>query len=208
MAMVPRVVRDGDYLAKIAHACGCSESDIWDHPKNADLKKLRKDPHMLCAGDQLYVPEPQTKWQSLAMGGNNAFTAPLPTVDVSMKLVGKKGPLAGVTCKLQGIDGMPTATTDGNGVLKLKVPVKVQTIVIDVDKPRFHAVAQVGHMDPPDTPSGVRMRLRNLHYLHDDQVPDAYFQQAVSKFQNDSGLPMTGVVDEATSKALVDAHGC
>ena len=208
MAMVPRVVRQGEYLAKIAHACGCAESDIWDHPKNADLKKLRKDPHMLCAGDQLYVPEPQKNWQALSLGAVNPFTAPVPTVDVTMKLVGKKGPLAGVTCRLQGIDGLPTATTDGDGVLKLKVPLQVHTITIDVDEPRFHAFTQVGHMDPPDTPSGVRMRLRNLHYLHDDLAPEAFFQQAVSKFQDDSGLPASGIVDDATSKALVAAHGC
>ncbi len=66
----------------------------------------------------------------------------------------------------------------------------------------------VGHMDPPDTESGIRMRLRNLHFLHDDQAPPEHFGMAVGAFQRKHQLPDSGVVDDATRSAIMAAHGC
>jgi hypothetical protein len=206
--MIPRVVRPGEYLAQIAHEGGFSADDVWNHPKNAELKSLRQNPLMLCFGDILFVPKPEKKWLTVSGGTVNKFSARVPTLPLTLNLVGKKGPLKGVTCRLKGIPGVETATTDGDGTLKLDVPMQVRAVTVDVDDPRFHAVVKVGHLDPPDTTSGVRMRLRNLQYLHDDVAPDAHFKLAVAAFQRTSQLPDTGVVDDATRKALVAAHGC
>jgi hypothetical protein len=206
--MTPRVVRTGEYLAQIAHVCGFVADDIWNHPTNAKLKRLRQNPHMLCTGDVLFVPAPEKNWLPVVVGAVNKFTATVATVAVTMKLVGRSGPLKGVTCKITGVPGLETSTTDGDGVLNLKVPLTVQTVTVDVDNPRFHAVTQVGHMDPPDTTSGVRMRLRNLHFLHDHAAPDEHFGLAVAAFQRANQLPDSGEVDDATRNALVSAHGC
>jgi hypothetical protein len=206
--MIPRVVRQGEYLAQIAHSCGFVADDVWNDPQNAELKKLRKDPRMLRSGDVLRIPEPSKTWLPVTSGAVNTFVATVPKVQIILKLVGKKGPLKSVTCRLTGVPGIDSVATDADGTLKLSVPVHVRVITIDVDSPRFHAVAKVGHMDPPDTPSGVRMRLRNLHYLHDHQAPDPYMKLAVGKFQDASGLPRTGEIDDGTRNALVTAHGC
>ncbi len=144
----------------------------------------------------------------MVVGAVNRFTATVPTVSLTVKLVGGGVPLAQTTCMITGIPGVSTATTDADGLLKLKVPVHVQTATIDVDNPPFHAVTQIGHMDPPDTTSGVRMRLRNLQFLHDYNAPDEYFGGALAAFQRTNELPPSGELDDATRKALVAAHGC
>ncbi len=63
--MKPYVIRQGDYLRKLAHALGFDADGVWSHPKNADVKKQR-DPNLLHPGDILYVPNPRrsgTSWQ-------------------------------------------------------------------------------------------------------------------------------------------------
>jgi hypothetical protein len=37
--MKPYVVKQGDYVDRIAHAHGVDPDDIWNDPKNAELKK-------------------------------------------------------------------------------------------------------------------------------------------------------------------------
>ena len=56
-ATKPYVVKAGDYTKKLAHTLGFDADEVWNDPKNAELKKLRKDPDMLVAGDVLFVPE-------------------------------------------------------------------------------------------------------------------------------------------------------
>jgi hypothetical protein len=206
--MIPRIVRQGEFLGSIAHQCGFVAADIWNHPENARLTRLRKDPDMLCTGDVLYIPEPRKKWLPVRVGEVNRFVANIPRVTLTLKLVTKAGPLANTECLLSGIPGLTAATTDGTGTLTISAPITVGAVVIDVDKPRFYAVVRVGHMDPPDTEPGVRMRLRNLQYLHDHDVPDEHFACAVAAFQRARGLSDSGTVDDMTRKALVDAHGC
>jgi hypothetical protein len=206
--VIPRVVRQGEYLAQIAHVCGVDADAVWNHPKNDALRKLRKDPHMLCAGDVIYLPERESTWLPVAVGSVNKFSANVPGLPLTLNLVGRDGPLKNVSCRIGGVPGLTTATTDGNSALLLHVPFGVQSVVIDVDEPRFHAVARVGHLDPPDTPSGIRMRLRNLHFLHDHEVPGETLATVIASFQRSRGLPGTGAVDTATEQALVAAHGC
>ena len=42
--MKPYVVKQGDYLLKIAHLAGFDADDVWGHAKNADLKKTADRP--------------------------------------------------------------------------------------------------------------------------------------------------------------------
>lgn len=49
--MTPYIVQQGDYLAKLAFVHGFEPDEVWNDPKNADLKKLRPDPNVLAPGD-------------------------------------------------------------------------------------------------------------------------------------------------------------
>jgi hypothetical protein len=60
--VLPYVVRTGDHLELIAHRVGSDVNTIWNDPKNAELKKKRAQPNMLCRGDILYVPARKIEW--------------------------------------------------------------------------------------------------------------------------------------------------
>ena len=207
--LIPRVIRQGEYLKKLAADHGFDPREVWNDPANAQLAQLRTNPNLLVEGDILYIPDTPPVWLPVQVGEVNRFVGTVATNKLTLKLVAKGKALANATCRITGVPGMSSATTDGEGTLQLVVPLSVTSVTIDVDSPRFHAVARVGHLDPPDTDSGVRMRLRNLQYLHDHSVTDDdCMKLAISNFQADQGIEVSGALDDATRAALVEAHGC
>ena len=55
------VVQQGDCLESIGFARCMPWQEIWNHPKNAVLKSSGRTPNILLPGDQLYLPELETK---------------------------------------------------------------------------------------------------------------------------------------------------
>jgi len=51
LAQAWEFIRQGDSIPSIAKSNGLLWKQIWEHADNAELKKLRKDPNVLCAGD-------------------------------------------------------------------------------------------------------------------------------------------------------------
>lgn len=65
--MKPYVVRDGDDLAQIAQVHGCGEDQIWDHPKNQDLRAEREAKDELRPGDVLHLPARKVECEILKL---------------------------------------------------------------------------------------------------------------------------------------------
>ncbi|HTB78097.1 MAG TPA: peptidoglycan-binding protein [Polyangiaceae bacterium] len=205
--MVPYVIRQGDFLTKLAQRLGVDAETVWNDPKNADLKKRRKSFDVLCPGDLIYLPDPKRTWMPLKIGTVNQFTGTVAFVEVQIKLAQEGAPLANTACHVEGIGDPIDLTTDGAGLVTFKVPVECTTAVIVLDDPPARYAVRLGHMDPEDETSGVRSRLGNLGYLDDAEAGGDSVASSVQAFQSDSGLETTGVVDDATRKALVDRHG-
>ncbi len=206
------VVRSGEDVMSIAHAFGCEPDAVWNLGENADLKKLRGDPNILCAGDVLYIPDPTPKnWLSVNVGDTNKFAASLPTITTSLNFIQEGKPLAGVACIVHGMPPPNQLTTDGAGTLVLTLPIHTRTVVIEFPSIPFIRTFRVGHLDPVSTPSGVRQRLRNLGHHPSlgsaDYLDDAALRQATSDFQQAQGLTVTGEIDDTTRTALASAHG-
>lgn len=164
--MVPYVIRQGDYLAKLAFRFGFDADEVWDHPENAALKDLRRDPNILCPGDILRIPERARRGQPLQTGGTNRFECDVPGVDVRLRLVGERGaPHANKACTVRGLPEPLHKPTDGDGVLSFHLPVTVTSVRIDIDDLRVGFDAWVGALDPAAETSGRRMRLGNLGFL-------------------------------------------
>ena len=49
-------VSAGDSIPSIAHDSGHFWETLWNHPDNAELKALRKNPNILAPGDEVTVP--------------------------------------------------------------------------------------------------------------------------------------------------------
>ncbi len=209
--MVPYVVRTGDHLLLIAHRRGFDADTVWNDPKNADLKKLRGKPNVLCCGDILYVPENPTEWRSLAVGAVNTFVATEPTTTLSLTFAQEGNALAGAKCIVHGLPPPNEFTTDGTGKLSLTVPVTVQELVVEFPKVPLVRRVRIGHLDPITEPTGVLQRLGALGYISArtrvDSSDAAAVARVIAAFQKDKGLPVTGTLDEGTKSALQQAHG-
>ena len=54
-------VAEGDSAESIAVSNGLLLEKVWQHPNNQAIRELRKDPHVLFPGDQLFVPTIEPK---------------------------------------------------------------------------------------------------------------------------------------------------
>jgi hypothetical protein len=192
---------------------GFDADAVWNDPKNATLKKLRGSPNILCTGDVLYVPDAGPReWLRLSVGSTNRFVATIPGIalNLAFSLGGKA--VAGADCIVHGMPPPNRFTTDGDGKLALTVPVITQALTVEFPKIPLVRRVRIGHLDPSTEPSGVVQRLKTLGYFSPRTAvspSDSHaIERAVSEFQKDQGLPVTGQVDADTQSALEKAHGC
>jgi hypothetical protein len=216
----PYVVKQGDYLAKLAFVHGFDADQVWNDPKNADLKQRRPDPNVLAPGDVLNIPQKKKEGQPIQKGTANPYTVNVPKVKVDLLFRNGDQPLAGETCTVEGLGdpdpNAPPLSTDGGGKLSLDVPVTVRELRVTFpskDDPKEGMVVHcfVGDMDPAADASGVTKRLMNLGYLpaYFDDDPDdegERVRKALTAFQADNGLDTSGEADDATVKALLGNH--
>jgi hypothetical protein len=164
----PYVIRQGDYLAALAHQLGFDADTVWNDPSNAQLKQLRSDPNILFPGDVLQIPNPtsQPPATNLTPGSTNNFVSSAPTVTITVKLVGADPTTyASRAYTIQELDSLTGLTTDGNGVVTFQAPVTLSTATIVFTDTGESRALSIGSLDPTDTLSGIFQRLQNLGYI-------------------------------------------
>lgn len=215
--MTPYIVRQGDYLTKLAYLHGFDADEVWNDPKNEDLRRARPDPSILAPGDILFIRESEKDGLSVQQGTANNFVATVPKVQLQLHFHDDEGPFAGEAYEIQGLGDPIPGTTDGEGGLVVDVPVTTSDFHVLFPVRNVIYPVIVGDMDPINEPSGVRKRLRHLGYHCDPsraEGPDspeealaALDRIAIQAFQQDHQIAPTGEIDDATRAALVDAHG-
>jgi Putative peptidoglycan binding domain len=210
--MTPYVIRQGDHLPLLALQRRLDLSAIWNHPRNAQLKALRKRPNILAPGDIVYLPDPApVSWMPLKVRAINHIAATVPKARICVTFAIGGAPLAGVACIAHGMPEPNRFTTDGKGKLTLDVPLAVKFVTVEFPSVPLMRRLCIGHLDPVGEPSGAFQRLRALGYLgpRTAAVPGSPgLATAISAFQRDSGLTETGSLDAATIEALEREHGC
>lgn len=212
--MKPYVVKQGDYLEKIAHAQRFDPDAVWSAPENAELKRQR-DPNVLFPGDVLYVPEPKEppQWLPLTVGASNLYVAQVPRTTVNLVFKDLDQPRANEPYAIYGLGEPEEGTTDSDGAIAVNVPVHVREIRVVFPKSNVTYPVRIGDMDPIDEPTGVRKRLQNLGYYvepsadGDEGDAEANERAAIHAFQMDHELPPTGTLDDETKAKLLDEHG-
>ena len=171
--MQPYVIRQGDFLLKVANKFGFDADAIWQHPNNADLRQLRSDPNILLATDMLYIPDQLSSAPAtcdLAVGQTNTFVATdAPKVALNLRFVHGDGtPYASVAYTVEELAELTGLTTDGDGVATFQVPVTLATATVTFSDTGDSFPLSIGELDPIDTPSGVFSRLQNLGHIGRD----------------------------------------
>ena len=210
------VVQPGDGMGSIAAEHGYFWKALWDHPDNAELKRVRLNPHVLMPGDRVTLPPLEKKVELCATGKRHVFR--------------RRGIPARIRFVVQSFDGSPFADkryeltvgdlryegrTDGDGAIDRGVsPVaKTGELAVWLETPGYPEVARyilrIGYLEPVESIRGVQGRLNGLGYgcgEEDGELNEAT-RAALRLFQEKRGLDPKGEVDEATRSALREAYG-
>jgi hypothetical protein len=108
------------------------------------------------------------------------------------------------------IDGtITTGNTDGDGRIELSIPPNARsgTLTLEPGTLKERVIPlNLGHLNPINGVSGVTQRLNNLGFPCGDGSDEEALTAALKAFQEKSGLPVTGNVDDATRNKLRDLH--
>lgn len=206
-------VAQGDSAESLAASNGLLLDTVWQHPNNQTLRQLRKDPHVLLPGDQLFVPDPQVKQITKGTDQTYKFVRKGIPSKLHMVLLGEdKTPITDQPFILT-IDGDTTQGRTGpTGVVEHTIPpgAKSGRLIVGTGRQQKIYSLSLGGLDPVTEVSGAQGRLKNLGFAIpnvDGQLGDETVQ-AISQFQQANGLTATGQLDDATQAKLKEAHGC
>jgi hypothetical protein len=205
-------VEKDEHVAAIAAQYGFhSFTTIWDHPKNAEIRQLHENPHVLKPGDTVFIPDHSKSKATRATGDLYQFTLKSDPIKLRIKLLSFIGdPLDGAACTLT-VDGAETnLKSDADGFVEMVIPPATRAATLTTDDQQYELI--VGGLDPIDTPSGLQARMRNLGYDLDagdeeNRVDPDQLRFAIELFQYDQELPITGEADEQTKLAIQKVAG-
>jgi N-acetylmuramoyl-L-alanine amidase len=204
-------VKKGECMTQIADAHGFFWGTLWNHPENAEIRRLRKKPNVLLDGDSVFVPEKRQKKVSRPTGEKHVFRVKGIPARFKLRLLDASGnPRAGLPYRLS-IDGdESTGETAPDGLVSriIAPAAKRATLRLTGGDIEEEYVFDLGHLPPVEVVSGVKARLRNLGY-YDGEIDDALdddARRALRDFQVHEGLAATGEIDSRTRAALVSRH--
>ena len=204
-------IQQGDCISSLAHERGFFWKTLWDHSSNADLKSKRTDPNVLMEGDIVHIPDFTLKQESRATERRHKFKRKGVPSKLNVRFEFDGQPRAKVPFTLD-IDGtVSQGTTDGAGWVRASLQPNAQAAKITL-KPKNsdpeEYVLKLGHLDPIDTISGQKARLKNLGFFTGEISPEnsAEYVQALKAFQRANGMKETGVADASINDKLKQMH--
>ncbi len=205
-------VRAGENIESLAFYYGHFSDVIWNHPNNASLKDLRRDPDVLEIGDQVFIPSLRLKTVAGATNQVHRFQCkntpslfrfrPLVfgepligekyvlVIDDEMTIEGSIGENGTITHSVRP-DAKRARLTVGSGVMEFKYYLDLRTL------------------PPVDTVLGIQARLQQMGIYNGelDGKDNPETQSALAVFQERQGLEPTGKIDEKTKQKLLKHHG-
>jgi hypothetical protein len=196
------IVEAGEHLGSIAHRFGFANfSVLWEHPANARLKALRKEPTLLASGDEVFIPDRVRLVFERLTDSSHDFRINVDTLTLTIRLLdldGKPRKNTPVIVRVEEPENGAASrqserklVTDADGNVTVGMATHVNSGSIEVDGVTLPLL--IGGLEPIDTDSGITQRLRNLGYLPlDEELDPTQLELAVEDFQVDNELEMTG----------------
>ena len=208
-----RVIRQGECVLSIAAETGHLWKTIWNHPGNADLRAERNDPNILLPGDRIHVPDIQFKTADCATDQKHTFVRSDMPGKLRIVVLDMDEPLSNQPYELV-VNGISLkGTTDDEGRLEQTIPpgAKSGRLFVGQGDETLIYDLNLGAMDPLESLSGMRARLRNLGYQPgSDTAPnyDDVTAAAISEFCSDQQIPVPDdPLDPDFLQQLEKAHG-
>jgi len=203
-------VEQGDCMTSIAYRAGFFSDALWNHPKNSELKKKRKNPNALLSGDKVFMPEKRIRNETGATEKRHRFRRKGVPSKLHIRLLDAEGEPRTDIEYIIDIDGeIRSGETDQDGMIDESIsPDAVRAkLVIEPEGDMEEYDLTLGGIDPIDEISGAQSRLKNLGYLENlSGELDEETTSAISRFQKEFGLNETGEIDSATQAKLESYH--
>jgi hypothetical protein len=210
-------VVQGECICSLADRFGLLWKEIYDHPANAKLRRLRPDPEILYPGDEVYIPDPGKKEELCQTAKTHRFVVKAITVELRIVLADQQGnPLANKKFLIHGEGVHVAGKTSATGLIVASIPANLESASLSAwiygSENSPHADIeydlQIGHLDPKDTITGIQSRLNNLGFRcpttgEDDKAT----QRALARYRQAHQLPETaGIHDPGFRNGLVKRH--
>jgi Putative peptidoglycan binding domain len=209
-------VEPGETMSSIAKANHFANFlTIWNDDENEDLRKQRGNPHILEAGDVVFIPDQPDQ---IAHGDDqfrHEFALESPALFLNLKLEDLDGkPLANVKGKLrvdaaddngrESLENEFDVTTDKNG--RISQEILQDADIAELDLGDDHFLIEIGLLDPVRSVKGMQGRLNNLGYFAGfNELDKEQLRWAIEEFQHDNGIkPPNGDIDDPRNKAKID----
>lgn len=213
MPPIRHVIQQGECASSVAHQHGFVIETIWDDGANADLRAQRESPYVLLPGDVLVIPQKRQKTVTCETGRRHTFRRKGVPETLRVQLLCEGKPRPDLPWVLEVGSTRREGTTDAEGWIETWVPPDAKSGNLTLPEDESYEV-QLGGLDPVDEESGARARLENLGLLpsgeaESEEDRELLFALALILFQAeaDSGLEITGKIDEATIARLKERYG-
>jgi N-acetylmuramoyl-L-alanine amidase len=209
-------VAQGQTVSSIADQNGFrSYKTIYEHPENAEFRRLRQNPDLIFPGDRIYIPEITPKQVDAATGKRHRFVVASPRKVVRLIVQDFNGrPIRNTPYELRLESKVITGITDDRGLLEQPIPIQAREAKLRVNN--YAWSLKIGDLNPVDDTSdagvsGIQMRLKNLGF--DPGPIDGIFgprtEAAIRAFQKKHPpLSVDGVCGSQTTIRLLEEHGC
>lgn len=177
-------VQPGDCLISIAQQHGIVDwRTIYEHAENEQFRELRKNPNMICAGDELYIPKLEGARVKAETNKKLSFVLKKAKSYFSVRLTNSKfEPLVDIPYTLsvyksekdlnqEPLKRFEDQKTDEDGFIEQLLPEEAKFAYLVyapypqrpslIRKKRFY----IGELDDPRTESGMRSRLNHFGFF-------------------------------------------
>ncbi len=213
------VVQPGDCMSSIAKDHGYLWETLWNHPANAELNAVRKDPNILLPGDRVTLPPREPKQEAGQTEMRHRFMRRGEPCSLVLRLQQDHKPRVNapyvLTVDQSGANAVRQRTfsgvTDAEGKIEVLIPNNARrgVLLVGAAPERDEYIIDLGRIDPIDTWSGVQTRLNNLGYACEQTGEfDEPTREALNAFRAAEGLERSEDIDEPTRARLKERHGC
>ncbi len=208
---MPRhTVQQGDSIVSLSTRYGISKEKIWDHPDNGFLRERGRKPGILKAGEEITIPELETREVEVETGQSHRFRCRMNTW-LKVRLLQDNEPMAGEPYVLTVGERRVEGSLDEDGWLRERVrgDARQAVALVGEEGQQQKYVFKIGNLDPIDEPSGIQQRLNNLglHCGRADGDIGPKTRAALGKMQQDNDQDPTGEADENAKRRLRDLYG-
>jgi hypothetical protein len=208
--MIRHKATEDDCIDSIAFEHGLTRDKIWSNAANQEIRQLRNHQNVLCAGDQIVVPDKPKKQEGGETELRHRFRR-VGTCHIHIRLLDwDNEPRVGIPYILVVDAYRYEGETDSSGVLKHLIrPDAREGMLMLGEQSEERYLLRIGRLDPVEELSGIQARLSNLGYMFGpiDGTSGPSTSMAIRAFQSEHELTPTGMIDEATKQKIREIHG-